>query len=153
MPDSLCDHKIYFCGRKVEEDLSKELELDIKGAHKPSIWELLGVRFIVLPYTIGKVRIFKSLSQLRRDLGILEYCYWSVSLFLLLSSHNAHLELNLKFWVWTFLIDFLFHPAITVEWLLVLEIQGETSTIFLGRCRLPNTKIPESASWCMGQHW
>jgi hypothetical protein len=41
----------------VEEDLSKELELDIKGAHKPSIWELLGVRFIVLPYTIGKVRI------------------------------------------------------------------------------------------------
>jgi hypothetical protein len=41
----------------VEEDLSKELELDIKGAHIPAIWELLGVRFIVLPYTIGKVRI------------------------------------------------------------------------------------------------
>ncbi|KAJ6397054.1 hypothetical protein OIU77_021986 [Salix suchowensis] len=43
--------------KKVEEDLSKELELDIKGTQKPSIWELLGVRFIVLPYTIGKVRI------------------------------------------------------------------------------------------------
>lgn len=41
--------------RKKEEELSKELELDIKGAEKPSFWELLGVRFLLLPYTIGKV--------------------------------------------------------------------------------------------------
>ncbi|XVF27814.1 hypothetical protein REPUB_Repub14bG0141300 [Reevesia pubescens] len=41
--------------KKKEEDLSKELELDIKGAEKPSIWELIGVRFILLPYTIGKL--------------------------------------------------------------------------------------------------
>lgn len=40
----------------MEEDLSKELDLQIKGAEKPSIWQLLGVRFILLPYTIGKVR-------------------------------------------------------------------------------------------------
>ncbi|KAE8673471.1 hypothetical protein F3Y22_tig00111783pilonHSYRG00428 [Hibiscus syriacus] len=40
--------------KKKEEDLSKELELDIKGAEKPFIWELIGVRFILLPYTIGK---------------------------------------------------------------------------------------------------
>ncbi|KAI5590564.1 hypothetical protein POPTR_004G022600v4 [Populus trichocarpa] len=46
--------------KKVEEDLSKELELDIKGAHKPSIWELLGVRFIVLPYTIGKLLLWNG---------------------------------------------------------------------------------------------
>lgn len=44
-----------FFNRKMEEELSKELELQIKGAEKPSIWALLGIRFILLPYTIGKV--------------------------------------------------------------------------------------------------
>lgn len=48
---------ICFCGRKVEEDLSNELELQIKGAEKPSIWGLLGIRFILLPYATGKVCI------------------------------------------------------------------------------------------------
>ncbi|CAK7350985.1 unnamed protein product [Dovyalis caffra] len=46
--------------KKVEEDLSKELELDIKGTQKPSIWELLGIRFIVLPYTIGKLLLWNG---------------------------------------------------------------------------------------------
>ncbi|XP_027160363.1 dnaJ protein ERDJ7 isoform X2 [Coffea eugenioides] len=40
--------------KKMEEDLSNELELQIKGAEKPSVWGLLGIRFILLPYTIGK---------------------------------------------------------------------------------------------------
>ncbi|KAJ9136303.1 hypothetical protein P3X46_033395 [Hevea brasiliensis] len=44
--------------KKVEEDLSKELELDIKGAQKPVIWELIGVRFVLLPYTIGKLLLW-----------------------------------------------------------------------------------------------
>lgn len=44
--------------RKVEEELSKELNLDIKGAEKPSVWELIGIRFILLPYTLGKVAAF-----------------------------------------------------------------------------------------------
>ncbi|KAE8733194.1 Chaperone protein dnaJ 50 [Hibiscus syriacus] len=44
--------------KKKEEDLSKELELDIKGAEKLSIWELIGVRFILLPYTIGKLLLW-----------------------------------------------------------------------------------------------
>lgn len=44
--------------RKVEEELSKELNLDIKGAEKPSVWELIGIRFILLPYTLGKVAVF-----------------------------------------------------------------------------------------------
>ncbi|XWS12797.1 hypothetical protein CRYUN_Cryun37aG0121000 [Craigia yunnanensis] len=44
--------------KKKEEDLSKELELDIKGAEKPSIWELIAVRFILLPYTIGKLLLW-----------------------------------------------------------------------------------------------
>lgn len=47
----------------MEEDLSKELDLQIKGAEKPSIWQLLGVRFILLPYTIGKVRKTSAQNQ------------------------------------------------------------------------------------------
>lgn len=50
----------------MEEDLSKELDLQIKGAEKPSIWQLLGVRFILLPYTIGKVR--KKCSSISTEL-------------------------------------------------------------------------------------
>ncbi|KAK0577927.1 hypothetical protein LWI29_002448 [Acer saccharum] len=34
--------------KKPDEDLSKELDLQIKGAEKPSIWELIGVRLILL---------------------------------------------------------------------------------------------------------
>lgn len=41
----------------MEEDLSKELELQIKGAEKPSVWQLVGIRVILLPYTVGKVNI------------------------------------------------------------------------------------------------
>ncbi|GJS10850.1 hypothetical protein Tco_0367646 [Tanacetum coccineum] len=41
--------------KKLHEDLSKELELQIKGAEKPSMWGLLGVRFILLPYTLAKL--------------------------------------------------------------------------------------------------
>lgn len=40
----------------MDEDLSKELELQIKGAEQPSMWDLIGVRFVLLPYTIGKVK-------------------------------------------------------------------------------------------------
>lgn len=50
-------------GRKMEEELSEELELQIKGAEKPSFWELIGVRFILLPYTLGKV-IFPYFDQI-----------------------------------------------------------------------------------------
>ncbi|XP_051125674.1 chaperone protein dnaJ 50 [Andrographis paniculata] len=44
--------------KKMEEDLSKDLELQIKGAEKPSVWELIGVRFILLPYTIIKLLLW-----------------------------------------------------------------------------------------------
>ncbi|XP_052180414.1 dnaJ protein ERDJ7 isoform X2 [Diospyros lotus] len=45
--------------KNLEEDLSKELDLQIKGAEKPSIWQLLGVRFILLPYTIVKLLLWQ----------------------------------------------------------------------------------------------
>ncbi|KAI8001499.1 DnaJ protein ERDJ7 [Camellia lanceoleosa] len=46
--------------KKMAEDLSKELDLQITGAEKPSMWELLGVRFILLPYTIGKLLLWHA---------------------------------------------------------------------------------------------
>ncbi|BFI28485.1 DnaJ homolog subfamily C member 25 [Marchantia polymorpha subsp. ruderalis] len=42
------------------EELSKELELQIQGAEKPTVWRLLGIRFILLPYTIGKLAIWQG---------------------------------------------------------------------------------------------
>ncbi|KAL0442895.1 UNVERIFIED_CONTAM: Chaperone protein dnaJ 50 [Sesamum latifolium] len=44
--------------KKMEEELSEELELQIKGAEKPSFWELIGVRCILLPYTLGKLLLW-----------------------------------------------------------------------------------------------
>ncbi|PHU26590.1 Chaperone protein dnaJ 50 [Capsicum chinense] len=44
--------------KKVEEELGKELNLDIRGTEKPSVWELIGVRLILLPYTLGKLLLW-----------------------------------------------------------------------------------------------
>ncbi|KAJ1423760.1 DnaJ domain containing protein [Sesbania bispinosa] len=41
--------------KKMNEDLSEELELQITGAEKPSVWKLVGVRVVLLPYTLGKL--------------------------------------------------------------------------------------------------
>ncbi|VVA93784.1 unnamed protein product [Arabis nemorensis] len=46
--------------QKLQEELSNELDLQIKGAEKPSVWDLLGVRFILLPYTIIKLLAWYS---------------------------------------------------------------------------------------------
>uniref|UniRef100_A0A0E0RFM1 J domain-containing protein n=1 Tax=Oryza rufipogon TaxID=4529 RepID=A0A0E0RFM1_ORYRU len=45
--------------KKVEEVLSNEVELQIQGVEKPSLWRLYGVQFILLPYSIGKVLSWK----------------------------------------------------------------------------------------------
>jgi DnaJ family protein C protein 25 len=41
-------------------EISKELELQITGAEKPSLWRLLGIRFILLPYTVGKLATWQG---------------------------------------------------------------------------------------------
>lgn len=41
--------------KKVEEEFSNEVELQIHGIEKPSVWRLYGIRFILWPYSIGKV--------------------------------------------------------------------------------------------------
>lgn len=56
LADITCNTSEFFkFHRKLEEEISKELELQIKGAEKPSVWELLCIRFLLLPYTVGKV--------------------------------------------------------------------------------------------------
>ena len=77
----------------MEENLSKELDLQIKGAEKPSMWELLAVRFILLPYTIGKVRMsaqnqhyFTKSSEKIMILLVLICCY--VVLYLALTKNQ-----------------------------------------------------------------
>lgn len=80
----------------MEDDLSKELDLQIKGAEKPSIWQLIGVRFVMLPYTIGKVRIIDLLVEIGIYLNVTgrknNYIFFSD--LILLSSSNALLEFD-----------------------------------------------------------
>ncbi|XP_039114122.1 dnaJ protein ERDJ7 [Dioscorea cayenensis subsp. rotundata] len=45
--------------KKVEEELSNELELQIHGAERPSVWKLFGVQFLLLPYTLGKIAFWR----------------------------------------------------------------------------------------------
>lgn len=61
----------------MDDDLSKELDLQIKGAEKPSIWDLLGIRFILLPYTIAKVRYPTSVND-----------YFGIALNFLINHHS-----------------------------------------------------------------
>ncbi|KZV55183.1 Chaperone DnaJ-domain superfamily protein [Dorcoceras hygrometricum] len=46
--------------KNMEEELSKELELQIKGAEKPTVWGLFGIRVILLPYTVGKLLLWNG---------------------------------------------------------------------------------------------
>ncbi|XP_050218562.1 chaperone protein dnaJ 50 [Mercurialis annua] len=46
--------------KKLGEDLSEELELDIKGAKIPTVWELIGVQFVILPYTVAKLLLWQG---------------------------------------------------------------------------------------------
>jgi hypothetical protein len=36
-------------------EINKELELQIIRAEKPSLWQLFGIKFVLLPYTLKKV--------------------------------------------------------------------------------------------------
>ncbi|CAM0877830.1 unnamed protein product [Alopecurus aequalis] len=41
--------------KNVENELKGEVDLQIQGVKKPSVWSLYGVQFILLPYVIGKL--------------------------------------------------------------------------------------------------
>uniref|UniRef100_A0A1D1XYY4 DnaJ subfamily C member 25 n=1 Tax=Anthurium amnicola TaxID=1678845 RepID=A0A1D1XYY4_9ARAE len=45
--------------KKTEEELSNELQLQIQGAEKPSIWKLVVIRFLLLPYMLGKLLFWR----------------------------------------------------------------------------------------------
>ncbi|KAL5724490.1 DnaJ protein erdj7 [Ranunculus cassubicifolius] len=44
--------------KSTEEDLGKELELQIKGAEKPSVWGLVAIQLLLLPYTLSKLSLW-----------------------------------------------------------------------------------------------
>ncbi|PSR98437.1 Chaperone protein like [Actinidia chinensis var. chinensis] len=77
--------------KKMEEDLSKELDLQIKGAEKPSMWELLAVRFILLPYTIGKLLIWHACWIWRYQVRQASYS-WEDAAYLTRRSLGVHLD-------------------------------------------------------------
>lgn len=62
-------------GKKVEDELSGELELHIQGAERPSIWNLIGVQFILLPYTLGKLLIWQTCWFWRYQIKKLPYSW------------------------------------------------------------------------------
>uniref|UniRef100_A0A453DN81 Uncharacterized protein n=1 Tax=Aegilops tauschii subsp. strangulata TaxID=200361 RepID=A0A453DN81_AEGTS len=45
--------------KKVEDELRNEVDLQIQGVQKPSVWNLCGVQLILLPYLIGKLLIWQ----------------------------------------------------------------------------------------------
>lgn len=45
--------------RKMEEDLSNELELQIQGVERPSMWKLLAVQFVLLPYILARLLLWR----------------------------------------------------------------------------------------------
>ncbi|GJN13016.1 hypothetical protein PR202_ga31349 [Eleusine coracana subsp. coracana] len=55
--DLLVDH--ISLNWKVEVELINEVELQIHGVEKPSVWKLYGVQFVLLPYYIGKMLIWE----------------------------------------------------------------------------------------------
>lgn len=68
-----------YMDKKVEEELSKELDLQIKGAEKPSIWELIGVRIVLLPYTIGKLLLWHGCWYWRYNVKRTSYSWEDAS--------------------------------------------------------------------------
>ncbi|KAI9197686.1 hypothetical protein LWI28_002604 [Acer negundo] len=77
--------------KKPDEDLSKELDLQIKGAEKPSIWELIGVRLILLPYTIGKLLLWHGRWYWRYNVKKAPYA-WEDAAYLTQRSLGAPLD-------------------------------------------------------------
>lgn len=126
------------------EELSKELELDIKGAAKPSIWELVGIRFLLLPYTLGKVYIFYfPLYELdEKFISFTCSCTQPFFFFFFFSIELTQCKTRKLIETMNWLIS---STAVIMVWVLVLAIQVEASTIFMARCLLSNKKIPGGA--------
>ncbi|XP_010267762.1 PREDICTED: chaperone protein dnaJ 50 [Nelumbo nucifera] len=77
--------------KKMEEELSKELELQIKGAEKPSMWELVAVRFLLLPYTVGKLLLWNGWWFWRYQVKKAPYA-WDDACYLTRRSLRIHVD-------------------------------------------------------------
>ncbi|GFQ08636.1 chaperone protein Dnaj 50 [Phtheirospermum japonicum] len=112
--------------KKMEEDFSKELELQIKGAEKPSLWELLGIRFILLPYTIGKLLLWNVGWLLRYGLKKAPYS-WEDASYLTRRSLGVPLD------SWTYLGNIALSTPVILLLLLVNGTDPEFFLFFLQR--------------------
>ncbi|KAH9325773.1 hypothetical protein KI387_005951, partial [Taxus chinensis] len=59
----------------VDGEISKELELQIEGAEKPSFWKLFGTQFVLLPYTFGKLLLWAGCWFWRYRIRSLPYTW------------------------------------------------------------------------------
>lgn len=89
LPNKKKGHK--HMDKKVEEDLSNELELQIQGAEKPSVWNLFAVQFILLPYTLCKLLFWRSCWFWRYQIKKASYT-WDDACYLTRTSLKVPLE-------------------------------------------------------------
>ncbi|XP_057833340.1 dnaJ protein ERDJ7 isoform X2 [Cryptomeria japonica] len=75
----------------IDVELSKELELQIEGAEKPSFWKLFGTQFLLLPYTIGKLLMWVGCWFWRYRIRCLPYT-WNDACYLTRECLGLHLE-------------------------------------------------------------
>jgi hypothetical protein len=134
--------------RKVEEAVSNEVELQIHGVEKPSVWRLYGVQFILLPYFIGKA------SSCLLNLCVLSWA----------TCRGPPLQLQpfglacscLESLTWSILtelyVTFLVAGAYLGD-LLVLEIPGKEITICMGRCLLLDSDFTQDTCQYMEKYW
>ncbi|KAL8461353.1 hypothetical protein ACS0TY_031912 [Phlomoides rotata] len=84
--------------KKMEEDLSKELDLQIKGAEEPSVWELVGIRVILLPYTVAKLLLWYGCWFWRYQVKHEPYSWED-------AAHLTRRSLGIPFDSWSYNID------------------------------------------------
>eukprot|EP00252_Welwitschia_mirabilis_P004241 TRINITY_DN14516_c0_g1_i1.p1 TRINITY_DN14516_c0_g1~~TRINITY_DN14516_c0_g1_i1.p1 ORF type:complete len:300 (-),score=43.74 TRINITY_DN14516_c0_g1_i1:216-1115(-) len=77
-----------------ENELSNELELQIEGAEKPSCWTLIGTQIMLLPYTLGKLVLWKCCWAWRYQIRHAPYA-WKDACYLTQQS----LKIPLKSWI------------------------------------------------------
>ncbi|KAJ3683971.1 hypothetical protein LUZ61_013135 [Rhynchospora tenuis] len=75
--------------KKMEEDLSNELELQIQGVEKPSVWKLFGVQFLLLPYILGKILVWRIRWLWRYQIKKHPYA-WDDACYLTMNSLNIN---------------------------------------------------------------
>jgi hypothetical protein len=134
---------LVFWLHRVDDQLetSKELELQITGAEKLSLWQLLGIQFILLPYTLGKVcSLWLTCST---------FTYWQ-----LVKVANQYVTYSVYHANWFLLNSFaellINDAACNLAKLVDLAVLDKSDFIYLGGCCIHYRQLyqdPEQKSW------